>query len=151
MHRKIIILVITTLFFHSCGYSPMFTKDKNSRYDFELTSFEGDRDINNSIKYYFKRYNNNDGLKIFVTTNSEYSKSTKTKDLAGNIVSFSLSASVTFIVNYGDNIKTFKFGESSTINNMQNSLDETIVEKDIKRNFGILFSERLILKLATIK
>tara|TARA_B100001057_G_scaffold382910_1_gene389034 strand:- start:398 stop:853 length:456 start_codon:yes stop_codon:yes gene_type:complete len=151
MHRKIIILVITILFIHSCGYSPMFSQNKNSKYNFELSSFEGDRDINNSIKYFFKRYNDDDGLKIFVKTNTEYSKGTKTKDLAGNIVSFSLSASVTFTVNYGDNTKTFKFGESSTINNMQNSLDETIVEKDIKRNFGVLFSERLILKFATIK
>ena len=152
MCKNILIILLATLLLNNCGYNPMYSKNVGKKYNIEFVSFDGDREINNSIKYNLKRYiDQNNELKFLIKTDSKYTKSSETKNLAGDAISYNLIAAVTFTVSYGENEKLFNFQESATINNLENQLDETTYETNIKRNFALLFTDRLILQLIKIK
>ena len=152
MCKKFLIAVLTLLILQSCEYSPIYTKDTPKKFNIELINFEGDREINNAIKYNLKRYmNHNEKLKIFITTNSIYTKAVGTKNLAGFVNNYNLSATVTFRVSYEGTEKIYKFSENITINDIENRLKGSIYETNIKKNFAILFSDKLILQLTKIK
>ena len=151
MLKNLLIIIITTFFLSNCGYSPMYSKNFNKKFNIELVSFDGDREINNAMKYNFKRYNSNENaLKILIVTSSSYTKSSGTKDLAGDTESYNISATVNFKVSFGEIEKVYNFNESSIINNLDSQLDEATNEKNIKMNFGILFSDKLIFELSKI-
>ncbi len=152
MYKNLLLILISFLFLNNCGYSPIYSKNIDHKLNIELVNFEGDRVINNSIKYNLTRYNTQTNeLKFFVETNSEYSKSSETKNLAGDTISYNLSASVIFNVKYGDNEKVFKFNEKSTLKNIASQIDEDTYEANIKMNIGELFSNRLIMQLVNMK
>ena len=67
---------------------------------------------------------------------SQNRKSVGTKNLAGNVTSYNISASVNFKVTSKKINKTFQFAETSVINNQNNQLDETIYEEKIKKNLA---------------
>ena len=148
MYKKIFALLFGLFFLNGCGYSPIYSKITNKELNIELTSFDGDREINKAIRYNLERYTNkNDENKILIQTSSGYVKSVGTKNLAGNVTSYNISASVNFKVTSKKINKTFQFAETSVINNQNNQLDETIYEENIKKNLAELFSNKLILQL----
>tara|TARA_B100000900_G_C20587476_1_gene720198 strand:- start:869 stop:1327 length:459 start_codon:yes stop_codon:yes gene_type:complete len=152
MYKNFSIIILFLFFLNSCGYSPIYTKNSDKKFNLEMESFDGDREINTAIKYNLKRYiNQNEGIRILIKTNSKYTKSAGTKNLAGDAKNYNLSATVIFKILYGDLEKTYKFSESSTINDIENQLDETIYETNIKKNFASLFTERLIFQLTKLK
>lgn len=152
MYKNILIIIFSTILLNNCGYSPIYSKNTDKRVNIKLVNFNGDREINNSIRYNLKRYSTqNDELNFFIETNSEYTKNSETKNLAGNTISYNLSASVEFIVLYGDNKKIFKFTEKSTLQNIESQMDENIYETNIKKNFGEQFSNQLITQLVKMK
>ena len=152
MNKNFSIIIIILLFLNCCGYSPIYTNNSDKKFNIELISFEGDRDINTAIKYNLKRYSNNsNGVKIFIKTSSSYTKSAGTKNLAGDANNYNLSATATFEISFGEIKKTYKFSENSTINDITNQFDENIYETNIKKNFALLFSDRLIFQLTRIK
>ncbi len=151
MLKNLLIIIITTFFLNNCGYSPMYSKNFDKKFNIELVSLDGDREINNAIKYNFKRYDSNEnGLKVLIVTSSSYTKSSGTKNLAGNTESYNISATVNFKVSFGEIEKVYNFTENSIINNLDSQLDEATNEKNIKKNFGILFSDKLIFELSKI-
>ena len=152
MYKNLLLLLISFFLLNNCGYSPIYSKNIDQKLNIELVDFSGDREINNSIKFNLKRYNyQGDELKFFIETNSEYTKSTETKNLAGDTIAYNLSSSVTFTVLYGKDKKIFKFNEKSTLKNIASQIDEDIYETNIKKNFGELFSNRLIMQLIRLK
>tara|TARA_B100000900_G_C20029308_1_gene493259 strand:- start:33 stop:491 length:459 start_codon:yes stop_codon:yes gene_type:complete len=152
MYKNLLFIFISFFLLSNCGYSPIYSKNIYQKLNIELVSFSGDREINNSIKYNLNRYKNQiNDQNFIVKTNSEYTKKSETKNLAGDTISYNLSASVTFNVMYGDNEKVFKFNEKSTLKNIANQIDENTYETNIKRNIGELFSNRLIIQLINMK
>ena len=152
MYKNLLLIFISFLLLNNCGYSPIYSKNINHNLSIELVNLSGDRDINNSIKYNLKRYDNQiSDLKFLVEINSEYAKKSETKDLAGDTISYNLSATVTFNVIYGDNKKIFKFNEKSTLKNIASQIDEDTYETNIKKNIGELIANRLILQLINMK
>ena len=148
MYKKIFVLLFGLFFLNGCGYSPIYSKITNKELNIELTGFDGDREINKAIRYNLERYTNkNDENKILIQTSSGYVKSVGTKNLAGNVTSYNVSASVNFKVTSEKINKTFQFTKTSVINNQDNQLDETIYEENIKKNLAELFSNKLILQL----
>jgi hypothetical protein len=140
------------LLLNNCGYSPIYSKNIDQKLNIELVDFNGDREINNSIKYNLKRYDNSTNeLKFIIETNSEYTKNSETKNLAGNTISYNLTATVTFNVIHGEEQKVFKFTETSTLRNIASQIDEDTYETNIKKNMGELFSNRLIMQLVNMK
>ena len=152
MFKNLLIIFFGILLLNNCGYSPIYSKNIDHKLNIELINFEGDREINNSIKYTLKRYGNQiNEPKFIIITNSQYNKVSETKNLAGNTISYNLSASVNFKVTYENKEKIFNFTETSTLNNIASQIDENIYEKNIKKNFGELFSDKLIMQLVNMK
>tara|TARA_A100001011_G_scaffold386838_1_gene463543 strand:+ start:1668 stop:2126 length:459 start_codon:yes stop_codon:yes gene_type:complete len=152
MFKNLLIIFFGMLLLNNCGYSPIYSKNIDHKLNIELINFEGDREINNSIKYTLKRYGNQiNEPKFIIITNSQYNKVSETKNLAGNTISYNLSASVNFKVTYENKEKIFNFTETSTLNNIASQIDENIYEKNIKKNFGELFSDKLIMQLVNMK
>ena len=152
MYKNFLIIFFIMLLLNNCGYSPIYSKNIDQKLNIELVDFNGDREINNSIKYNLKRYDNNTNeLKFIIETNSEYTKNSETKNLAGNTISYNLTATVTFNVIYGEEQKVFKFTETSTLRNIASQIDEDTYETNIKKNMGELFSNRLIMQLINMK
>ena len=152
MFKNLLIIFFGMLLLNNCRYSPIYSKNIDHKLNIELINFEGDREINNSIKYTLKRYGNQiNEPKFIIITNSQYNKVSETKNLAGNTISYNLSASVNFKVTYENKEKIFNFTETSTLNNIASQIDENIYEKNIKKNFGELFSDKLIMQLVNMK
>jgi len=152
MYKNFLVIILIPFFLYNCGYAPIYSKNVDKKLNLELLSFEGDREINNSIKNNLQRYmKKNDTSKILITTNSNYTKSTKTKNLAGDTISYNITATAFFKVSYDEVEKTFSFTEKTTINDLENKLDEATYELNIKRNFAILFSDKLIFQLIKLK
>ena len=107
MYKNLLLIIISFLFLNNCGYSPIYSKNIDQKLNVELVDFSGDREINNSIKFNLKRYNYQENeLKFFIETNSEYNKSTETKNLAGDTISSNskISMPLTSIVSVNFNI-----------------------------------------------
>ena len=152
MYKKIFVLLLGLFFLNGCGFSPIYSKVTNKELNIELISFDGDREINKAIRYNLERYSNkNNENKILIITSSDYIKNDGTKNLAGNVTSYNISASVNFKVTSEKITKTFQFAETSVINNQNNQLDENIYEENIKQNLAELFSNKLVLELLKIK
>ena len=152
MYKNFLIIFFIMLLLNNCGYSPIYSKNIDQKLNIELVDFNGDREINNSIKYNLKRYDNSTNeLKFIIETNSEYTKNSETKNLAGNTISYNLTATVTFNVIHGEEQKVFKFTETSTLRNIASQIDEDTYETNIKKDMGELFSNRLIMQLANMK
>ena len=152
MYKNFIAIVLIPFFLYGCGYSPIYSKNIDKKLNLELINFEGDREINNALKNNLQRYmGHNDKSKIFIKTNTRYTKSAKTKNLAGDTKSYKISSTVVFEVSYGEEEIIFSFTENTTINDIENKLDETNYETNIKRNFAALFSDNLILELIKLK
>ena len=152
MYKNFLIIFFIMLLLNNCGYSPIYSKNIDQKLNIELVDFNGDREINNSIKYNLKRYDNSTNeLKFIIETNSEYTKNSETKNLAGNTISYNLTATVTFNVIHGEEQKVFKFTETSTLRNIASQIDEDTYETNIKKNMGELFSNRLIMQLVNMK
>ena len=56
MYKKIFVLLFGLFFLNGCGYSPIYSKITNKELNIELTSFDGDREINKAIRYNLERY-----------------------------------------------------------------------------------------------
>tara|TARA_S200000501_G_C20682356_1_gene681356 strand:- start:326 stop:784 length:459 start_codon:yes stop_codon:yes gene_type:complete len=152
MYKNFLVIILIPFFLYSCGYAPIYSKSVDKKLNLELLSFKGDREINNTIKNNLQRYmEKNDKTKILITTSSSYTKSAKTKNLAGDTKSYNIISTAVFKISYGEVEKTFSFTEKTTINDLDNKLDEATYELNIKRNFAILFADKLIFQLIRLK
>ena len=58
MNKKIIFLTLIFIIFNQCGYSSLYKNIKNQKYNFEITSIDGDREMNSIIRTTMKRFSN---------------------------------------------------------------------------------------------
>tara|TARA_S200000501_G_scaffold196830_1_gene185252 strand:- start:2660 stop:3118 length:459 start_codon:yes stop_codon:yes gene_type:complete len=152
MYKNFLIIILIPFFLYGCGYSPIYSQNIDKKLNLDLVNFKGDREINNAIKNNLQRYIGlSDKSKISIETDTKYTKSAKTKNLAGDTKSYNISSTVIFKVYYEEVEKIFSFTENTTINDLENKLDETTYETNIKRNFAVLFSDNLILQLIKLK
>ena len=56
--KKIIIILLSTLYLSSCGFSPIYSK-KNLNFQIDTIVFEGDRDLKAALLSNFNAYKNN--------------------------------------------------------------------------------------------
>ena len=110
----------------SCGYTPIFSNLEKNNIFIEIQNIEGDRTINNLIKkrllQYQKNFNAEKKYKIEIL--SDYNKLIITKDAAGVITNYRLTADVSFEINYNDSLKTIIFKEKFEIKRDDNLCEE---------------------------
>lgn len=161
--KKNIILLISLLFFIlNCGYTAMYSVDKNSNFKISSIKIEGDREINNYISADLKRYTRLDHKKDYsIEINTIFEKNSLTKNKQGNTTDFELIANTT--VKVIENIKSnnnindpstkeynFSMTEKSNIKKNDDKFEEINYDMITKKNFAKSISDKIVFNLVKI-
>ena len=144
--RKNIILISLIFFLTNCGFSPIYVKNNNTFFSIENIDYSGDKELNDFLRINLNQYKNkNSDKKIFIKAVSEYEKIILTKDQAGKVTNYKLSAKITFLIKSTN--QQISFEEEKIINTMDDKFEETRKERIEKQNFASSISNKLILEL----
>ena len=153
MFKKVFSFITILFLLTSCGYTPMFSNLEKNNIFIEIQNVEGDRTINNLIKKRLLQYqkNINAEKKYKIEILSDYNKLIITKDAAGVITNYRLTADVSFKINYNDSLKTIIFKEKFDIKKGESLFEEQNYENLIKQDIANLIVQKFIFQLLSIK
>ena len=148
--KNFFVLFILILFFQSCGYAPMYSK--NQKVDFYIENIEfdgGDRDLSLLIESKLKKYLvSNQGNKFIIKSSINYQKNSLSKSSTGETLEYELSANVKFEV-YSDLVrKEFIIREKFKMTNYTDEFEEMKYERTVKENMARLITSKLIIQLS---
>ena len=145
---KNIILISFLLFIYGCGYSSVYKTQKTKNFQINIIEMSGDNEFNNLIKNELRMYSNeNSENKYNISINSTYQKTTISKNSAGVAIDYELSANTNISINFYDEVKILVFEENIKIKNNSNSFDQSVYERNIKKNFASSIREKFIIKI----
>ena len=153
MFKKVFSFVAILFLLTSCGYTPIFSNLEKNNIFIEIQNVEGDRTINNLIKNRLLQYqkNINAEKKYKIEILSDYNKLIITKDAAGVITNYRLTADVSFKINYNDSLKTIIIKEKFDIKKGDSLFEEQNYENLIKQDIANLIVQKFIFQLLSIK
>lgn len=147
---KKIFFLISIIFIYSCGYSPLYLEGKKDML-INLKEIKGDTGLNNYIKNDLKIISNNKSENIFnIDIETKYQKIILTKDATGEATDYELELSVKFTI-ISEKNKELNYDESFKIKNTQEKFEQLKYEKEIKRNFSEVVTNKLALYLSTLE
>jgi hypothetical protein len=147
--KKYYIIILFFLLLHSCGYSPIYSK--NQKIDFFIESIElvGDNELKNFININLNNYslkNNSKAFKIYGSIN--YQKNSISKNITGEIDEYNLVAEALFTIEIKDNKKILRINEKNIMNNFTDEFEELRYETIIKQNMAKSITSKLLLQLS---
>ena len=152
MLKKIFFIILSLNLLNHCDYSPVYSKQNKVNYKIVITSFSGDKDINNLISTNLKRTSNEESDEIInIIFNTKYQKNILAKNSAGSITDYQTNVVTTFEVEKDDDTESFLVNEKFNFKKMTDKYEEKNYERNIKKNLANSISEKLILRLAVIK
>ena len=151
MLKKISLIFTLIILLSSCGYSPMFSKKNGQNLNIEITNYEGDSKLNSVIRSRFKIYSDEKARLFKIKINTSYQKNDLSKNTAGVIDKYQLSAVSIFDISSGDFNKTITLTEEISMVNFEDNFEEKNYEDKIKEDFATSISKRLIIQLLKIK
>ena len=149
MLRKIFNLIFLLFFVSSCGYTTIFSDNKNLNFEYHIT-FTGDEQINNFIER-IKKHENKESDKIYqVKINTYYQKISVAKDLQGNTTDFKLTSNLEMkFLNKNSGLeKTLNFNKKFNIKKNENNYEQNNYERTIKLNMAQTLIEKIIFQLS---
>ena len=148
MNKKILLFFIFLIILQGCGYSPMYSSNSNTTFNFDKINFEGDREINIYINDNLKRFSNqNSDNKFNLDIKTNYLKNSVSKDLTGKTTKYTINIVADVNIKRDNLNKDMIIKENFVIENFDNELDEKKYEESIKKNYSNLFINKLILQL----
>ena len=152
MLKKIFLIIISFNLLTHCEYKPVYSNQNNVDYKIIITSFDGDKFINNLVASNLKR-NSKDQSNEFidVSFNTKYTKNVLAKDSAGSITDYRADVATTFVIEKENSSESFSVNEKFNFKKMTDKYEEKNYERNIKKNLANSISEKLILRLAVIK
>lgn len=153
MFKKVFSFIAILFLLTSCGYTPIFSNLEKNNIFIEIQNIEGDRTVNNLIKNRLLQYqkNINAEKKYKIEILSDYNKLIITKDAAGVITNYRLTADVSFKINYNDSLKTIIIKEKFDIKKGDSLFEEQNYENLIKQDIANLIVQKFIFQLLSIK
>ena len=152
MLKKIFFIILSLNLLNHCDYTPVYSKQNKVNYKIVITSFSGDKDINNLIATNIKRNSKESSDQIVeIVFNTEYTKNVLAKNSAGSITDYQTNVLTTFEVEKDDDSESFSVNEKFNFKKMTDKYEEKNYERNIKKNLANSISEKLILRLAVIK
>lgn len=150
MFKKITIILIFFCTLQACGFTPIYSKNKNLNFVIEEIKLEGDDSFNKLIEINlknreFSKKDNNKKIRIEVKT--DYSKNSIEKDITGNTLNYELVASVKFYINSESFEKTFNIEQKSLLKNLSNKNEEKKNEENLKQIMAEGIIDKLLLNL----
>ena len=152
MLKKIFLIIISFNLLTHCEYKPVYLNQNNVDYKIIITSFNGDKFINNLVAENLKKNSKNQSNEIIdVSFNTEYTKNVLAKNSIGTITDYQSNVIATFVLKKGENIERFVVNEKFNFQKMADKYEERNYERTIKKNIATSISQKLILKLAYMK
>ena len=152
MLKKIFFIVLSLSLLSNCQYKPLYSSQNKIDYKIIITSFTGDKDINNFINANLIRSSKKSSNKIVnISFNTQYSKNVLAKNTAGTITDYQINIVTTFTIRKENSYESFPVNEKFNFQKMTDKYEEKNYENNIKRNLADLISQKLILRLAVIK
>ena len=134
---------------NNCDYKPLYSIQNKVDYKIVITSFSGDKDINNLIATNIKRNSKEESGKIVeIVFNTEYTKNVLAKNSAGSITDYQIDVVTAFIIKKEKNSENFLVKENFNFQKMTDKYEEKNYERNIKKNLANSISQKLILRLA---
>jgi hypothetical protein len=142
MIKKNIIILSLIFFLNSCGFTPIYIKNKNTNFSIEQINITGDRELNNFLKTNLYQYKNEKvDNKIFIEAVSVYKKIILSKDGTGEVTNYQLEAEVTFLIKPMN--KEIKISEKKIMDSIDDKFEEARNERSIKQSFASSISNKL--------
>ena len=91
-----------------CDYKPVYSKQNKVNYKIIITSFSGDKDINNLIATNLKRNSKEESDEIInIVFDTKYTKNVLAKNSAGSITDYQTNVVTTFVIEKENNSENF--------------------------------------------
>ena len=152
MLKKIFFIILSLNLLNHCDYKPVYSNQSKVDYKIVITSFSGDKDINNLIATNLKRNSKEESNKIVnISFDTKYTKNVLAKNSAGSITDYQMNVVTTFTIEKENNSENFSVNEKFNFKKMTDKYEEKNYEQNIKKNLANSISQKLILRLAVIK
>ena len=149
MLKKIFFIILSLNFLNHCDYKPVYSNQSKVDYKIVITSFSGDKDINNQIVTILKRNSKEVSDEIInIVIDTKYTKNVLAKNSAGSITDYQAYVMTTFVIEKENNSKSFSINEKFNFKKMTDKYEEKNYERNVKKNFANSISQKLILRLA---
>jgi len=148
MLKKVFLVLFCLNFLQSCGYTPMYSTNKQLKLNFEKIDFSGDWELNNFLEDSLKRYKSNEGMQYRIKVNSIYAKNSATKDSSGNTTSYQIDIEANINIASDNLDKNFLFKEKFTMENFSDELSQKNYERSNKRNIANIIVNKFITQLS---
>ena len=132
-----------------CDYKPVYSQQNKVDYKIIITSFTGDKEINDLISTILKRNSKINSNKILnISFDTKYMKNILAKNTAGTITDYQANVITVFTIEKENNSENFSVNEKFNFQKMTDKYEEKNYEQTIKKNLANSISEKLILRLA---
>ena len=152
MLKKIFFIILSLNLISHCEYKPVYSNQNKINYKIIITSFTGDKEINNLVAANLnKNSKDQSGQTINISFDTKYTKNVLAKNTAGTITDYQTNAVTTFLIEKENNSENFVINEKFNFKKMTDKYEEKNYERNIKRNLATTISQKLLLRLAVMK
>ena len=149
MLKKIFFIILLFSSLSNCDYKPVYSNQNKVDYKIVITSFTGDREINNLISKTLKRNSKENSNKIInISLDTKYSKNTLARNNAGTITDYQANVISKFTIEKENNSEIFTMIEKFNFQKMTDKYEEKNYERTIKKNLANSISQKLILRIS---
>ena len=124
-------------FLLSCGYTPIYQTDQNSKIRLDIINYSGDKKLGRSITKGIERLKNNKSDNIYdLNLIGSKKESVASKDKKGNISTYKMLIEVNLNLESKENNKIFskKFTKETTYNSMNNKFELSQYKLNLEKN-----------------
>ena len=124
-------------FLLSCGYTPIYQTDQNSKIRLDIINYSGDKKLGRSITKGIEKLKNNKSDNIYdLNLIGSKKESVASKDKKGNISTYKMLIEVDFNLEDKENNKIFskKFIKETTYNSMNNKFELSQYKLNLEKN-----------------
>ena len=124
-------------FLLSCGYTPIYQTDQNSKIRLDMINYSGDKKLGRSITKGIERLKNNKSDNIYdLNLIGSKKEDVASKDKKGNISTYKMLLEEDFNLDSNESTKTFskKFIKETTYNSINNKFELSQYELNLEKN-----------------
>ena len=149
MLKKIFFIILLLNLLNHCDYKPVYSQQNKVDYKIVITSFTGDKEINNLISSILKRNSKINSNKILnISFDTKYMKNVLARNTTGTITDYQANVITEFTIEKENNSENFSVNEKFNFQKMTDKYEEKNYEQTIKKNLANSISQKLILRLA---
>ena len=119
MLKKISFIILLLNLLNHCDYKPVYSQQNKVDYKIVITSFTGDKEINNLISTILKRNSKINSNKILnISFDTKYMKNILARNTAGTITDYQANVITKFTIKKENNSENFSVNEKFNFKKM---------------------------------